>query len=314
MANRDTDSLARRLAAVVLNYRTPELTVQAVAQLRRSARPIDEIVVVDNDDEGSCREPLASAGEEVTYLPNGANLGFAGGMNRGIRHALDSGADLVLLVNSDAFPERDCVGRLESALDEHPGAGIAAPTLLMRSDPTRVASAGFHFSPRSGRFRQLGFGRPLAGVAPPPWQPQTGVSGCVMLLTRELLEHAGFLEEAFFFSFEDLELCLRARRAGFEVGLAGDALVLHEGSASIPLDAPARFYYAARNHLLAAERGAPFAGGLARLLRSTSIVALNLAHAVRFAPRGVPARLAAVARGVRDHRRGRYGSAGRIET
>jgi len=301
---------SRRLAAVVLNFRTPAMTVEAVVNLRRSERPIDEIVVVDNDAEGSCQAPLAAAGESATYIANGANLGFAGGMNRGIRHALDNGATLVLLVNSDAFPEPDCVGRLEQALTERPDAGIAAPVLLMRSDPTRVASAGFRFSPRSGRARQVGYDRPLAELAPPAWQPHAAVSGCVMLLTRELCEQAGLFEESFFFSFEDLELCLRARRAGFEVGLVGDARVLHAGSASIPLDSPARFYYAARNHLLAASRGAPLTNPLVRWARAVGIVGLNLAHALRFRGPGRLARLAAVARGTLDAARGRYGAAG----
>jgi GT2 family glycosyltransferase len=90
---------------------------------------------------------------------------------------------------------------------------------------------------------------------------------------------AGLLDEDFFFSFEDLEFCLRARRHGFDVGIV-DAVAYHEGGRSLGPGAPARFYYAARNHLMAADRGAPVAGRLARAGRWAAIAAFNAAHAL----------------------------------
>ncbi|MGH7336277.1 MAG: glycosyltransferase family 2 protein, partial [Myxococcota bacterium] len=152
-----------------------------------------------------------------------------------------------------------------------------------------------------------GFGRALDEIATPPWAPLTAASGCVLLVRRQLFERVGLFDEEFFFSFEDLELCLRARKAGFEIGLVGDARVLHEGSASIPDGSPIRFYFAARNHLLAAERGAPLGSAPARVARFVSIVAFNVAHAVRSRGGNLFARLGAVGAGVNDYRAGRLG-------
>jgi len=298
-----------RLAAVVLNFRTPELTRRAMGALFESRRRIDEILLVDNDPDNSCRELGFRSGERATYLPNGANLGFSAGMNRGIRQALADGAGLVLLVNSDTVIPPGAIGKLEAALLSHPEAGIVAPVLVAHSDPSRVGSAGFRFDSVSGRVRQVGFGSSLAEVAPPTWQELTAASGCVLLIRRQVFERIGFLDEDFFFSFEDLELCLRARRGGFAIGLVGDAHVLHEGSASIPDASPRRFYFATRNHLLAAQRGAPIANPLLRWGRVASIVALNLAHALRSYGGSRRARLGAVAAGVADFARGRYGAA-----
>jgi hypothetical protein len=304
---------AHHLAAVVLNFRTPRLTRRAIGALLESHRRIDEILLVDNDADDSCRDLGFRRGERVTYLPNGANLGFSGGMNRGIRHALDGGAGLVLLVNSDTVVLPDAVGKLERALAAHPEAGIVAPVLLAHSDSSRVGSAGFHFRALSGRARQVGFGKSLSEVSPPAWQPLTAASGCVLLIRRELFERVGLFDEEFFFSFEDLELCLRTRNAGIGIGLVGDAHVLHEGSASIPDSSPDRFYFATRNHLLAAERGAPLANPLLRRARWLSIVALNFAHALRSYGGSRRARLRAVRDGIADFARGRYGAAGRAE-
>ena len=91
------------LAAVVLNFRTPSDTVLAVKSLLASKRPVDRIVVVDNDTCENVREALEPRPPRVTYLLTGTNLGFAGGVNVGIRDALAHGADRVLLVNSDVI-------------------------------------------------------------------------------------------------------------------------------------------------------------------------------------------------------------------
>lgn len=299
-----------RLAAVVLNFRTPDLTRRAIGALLESRRRLDEIVLVDNDPDESCRELAFRGDERVTYLPNGANLGFSGGMNRGIRHALADGAQLVLLVNSDTVLPPEALGKLENALIAHPQAGVVAPILLAHSDPSRVGSAGFHFSVRSGRARQLGFGQSIGELASQPWRLLTAASGCLLLIRRELFERVGLFDEDFFFSFEDLELCLRARSAGFEIGLVGDAHVLHEGSASISEGSPTRFYFAARNHFLAASRGAPLENPVARAARFGYIFALNVAHALRTQEGKLLSRLGAVFAGTADYLHGRFGSAG----
>ena len=303
-------SSRRRLTAVVLSFGRPELAARAVRSLQRSERPADEIVVVDNDPAESFRSELSGLAPPPTYLPSGENFGFAGGMNRGLRHALERGAGLVLTVNSDAELDTGTLGRLERALEEHPAAGVAGPLLVARADPGYVGSAGFHFSRRTGRARQIGFGLRRDELSIPRWSEPTAVSGCVMLVTRALLDRVGLFDEDLFFSFEDLELCLRARRAGFTVGLARDAVVRHEGGASLSEMSTARLYFATRNHLVAAERGAPIRNPLARRARTAAILALNLAHAV-LTPAGSPiARFRAVAAGWSDARGGRLGARG----
>ena len=122
-----------------------------------------------------------------------------------------------------------------------------------------------------------------------------------------MFEAVGLLHEDYFFSFEDLDFCMKARRFGFATVLAGSATVYHEGSRSIGDDTPRRLYFAARNHLLLARRVEPSAGRLAFLGRASWIVLLNVAHAVRSKGGSLPARLGAVAQGARDYAAGRFG-------
>jgi GT2 family glycosyltransferase len=305
----------QRLAAVVLNHRTTEETVRAVRSLLASTRPPDHVVVVDNDVADECRthftqphpnpEPRTPI-PELTYLHTGSNLGFSGGMNVGVRAALTAGADLVLLANSDIEVSVDCLGRMESVLNDEPEAGIAGPLVLLRDTPGRVASAGIRYNQRSGRMREIGSGMTMSESLAES-RIVDAVSGCLMMVKRDVFDAVGLLDDRFFFGFEDLDFCLRARAAGFTSVLVGDASAFHEGGRSIGKNSSRRWYFSARNHLLIASR--PVAGERtgARAVRLSWVMALNIAHALTADAGFLRGRLAATFRGVRDHFTGRYG-------
>ena len=291
-----------RVAAIVLNFRTPDDTLLAVKSLLASRRPIDDIIVVDNDSAENARDRLSGVQSQISYMLSGRNRGFSGGMNLGIRQALARGADRVLLVNSDVIVPPDCVDRLERCLDTH-RAGITGPVVLARSEPGWIASLGMSYAPSTGRMRHRGVGAQMRDGARIDSGPVDAVSGCLMLIRREVFDAIGLLDEDFFFSFEELDFCLKARRAGFTTVLDGSAVAYHEGGRSIGPDTPMRLYFAARNHLLLASRN----DGPGRL-RTLSILALNVAHAVRTKGGSLPARFGAVVRGARDHFAGRFGA------
>ena len=337
----------RRMAVVVLNHRTAEDTYLAVSSLIASDRPPDHVIVVDNDVADECRahfspplqrfpvvrsvrlqadrERPAEAGHyvqqesalaprtespvpspQLTYLHTGRNLGFSGGMNVGARAALEAGADMVLLANSDIVVSPHCLERLESTLSSHTGAGIAGPLVLSRTRPDRVASAGISYNRRSGRMRVLGVGT-KAIEASPESRKVDAVSGCLMLVTRKVLDTIGFLDERYFFGFEDLDFCRRAEAAGFSTILVNSAVAYHEGGRSIGRASSRRWYFGARNHLLLASHREAGEGRGARALRLAWVAALNLAHALTADAGSLPARLAATTRGVRDYLSGCYG-------
>lgn len=299
-----------RLVAVVLNYRTPEQTRLTLNSLRASRRHIDELLVVDNGPAGGAGCPLPVLFPDTTVLETTENLGFSGGCNVGIRRALENGAALVLLVNSDVWVPPDCIDRLERILASDSTIGVVGPLLLSRSNPEHVLSAGISFSEFSGRMRHEGYGRRFGSPGPRNSRAVAGVSGCVMLVRREVFEQIGLLDQDYFFSFEDLDFCLRARQAGYRATVVGGALAYHEGSASIGPRSASRVYFAARNHLLLASRATAPANRAHRLYRAGCIVAFNVAHALVSSPTSMWRGLPALARGIRDHARGRYGQEG----
>lgn len=289
-----------RVHAVVLNYDTPDQTLITVRSLLASQLPLARVTVIDNSDNVACGRTLADVADAVDYFSMPENRGFAGGMNAGIRRALAQGATHVLLVNSDVTVPPDAVGKALAALASQPSAGIAGARVVHRRTPNRIESSGIAFAPGTGRVRLRDHGEAAAASAVS--HVVDAVHGCFMLIDRATLEIAGDFDESYFFGFEDIEFCLRAQVHGRR-SVVSTAVVHHEGGASLPSASTDRLYYAARNHLALTHR---YGTGI-RAARLASAVVLNLASALRSSPRRWPARLSAVAGGVRDFLQRRSG-------
>jgi GT2 family glycosyltransferase/glycosyltransferase involved in cell wall biosynthesis len=299
-------ALTVRTSAVVLNYRTPDQTWLAARSLQTSDQQPDRIFIVDNGSGDGSPAFLRARLPGIAIIETGRNTGYPAGCNAGIRSALESGSEFVLLVNSDVVLRPDATRWLMAAARRHPDAGILGPVLLSREEPDHVASAGLDFSERTGRMRHRAAGGRISQLAPCEVRDVPAVSGCVMLVSSAVFRRVGFLDEDYFFSFEDLDFCLRARRSGFRILLVPDAIAYHEGGRSIGRRSPRRVYFATRNHLRLAQsslRGA----GVTQAARGALIVGMNAAYAVLSPEVPLVSGLAAVARGTRDHLRGRYG-------
>lgn len=257
----------------------------AAAALLASTRPPDALVLVDNG--ADVADALRAALPAALVRATGRNLGFAGGANLGIAAALESGAEAVLLLNDDARLAPEALELLAHAL-EAPGVGVVGPALLDAGEGPgeRVESIGLAFSRRSGRLRELERGRPWRAAAS---REVPAVSGCVMLLRRELLCAVGAFDAGFFFSGEDLDLCLRARAAGWRVMAVPAARAWHARGATLGRRAPARLYHALRGQLRLGHK----LGGPGRRARQVAIAGWGLLHALRRGHRYEPGALGA---------------------
>ena len=293
--------------AVVLNYRTADRTIAAVHALELSIPPPAPIIVVDNASGDGSLDRLRAALTGTSLISADTNGGFSAGCNLGIREALLRGAERILLLNGDVVVATDMIERLEKAMDDDPSCGIAGPVLLSASQGERIESTGIRYSPAFGRIRHDDFDRSERSAPRFETKRIDAVTGCAMLVSRQVFGRVGMLAEEFFFGFEDLDFCIRARREGFTVVCVGTARAWHEGSASIGRHSPARAYFATRNQLLLASR-TPM-GSLGSALRMMSVVTLNAAHAVTQSDVPRVRALRAMMRGIADHARRRYGPA-----
>jgi len=292
------------IAAVVLNYQTPDDTYIAVRSIDTSRYPADAIVVDNGSGDADALRRMLPRAE---IIATERNLGFSGGSNVGIRGALERGADAVLLLNSDAILHPDALGLLVDALRDHPRAGVAAPVLCPANEPGLISSAGITYHLTSGRMRHRAVGQRRSALGTRPVIEVDAASGCALLVRREVFERCGLLDEPYFFSFEDVEFCVRARAAGFATVLVSAATVFHSGSESIGVRSPRRVYYAVRNHLRLAQQVAP-RSALPRLARSAAILGYNAAYVMTSPDVSLVQGAAAFTRGSLDYVRGRFGS------
>ena len=210
-----------KLVAVVLNWNGGEDTPRALASLDGI-----ETICVDNGSTDGSDAVVERDFPAVELIRTGANLGFAGGNNVGIRRALERGADWVLLVNNDAVVEPGIAEALERAAAARPDAGLLACKVLFEDGAT-VMYAGASFRAWLGYSgRVTGYGGPdrfheLRDVG--------RADGAAMAVSRAAAERAGLLDERLFAYVEDVDWSLRIRAAGFAVVFVPDAVVLPQG-------------------------------------------------------------------------------------
>ena len=213
--------------AVVLTFAAPDGMLEDCLDSVRAAEGLDHVVVVDNGRQA--RDRLG--GRDVELIVSGDNLGFAGGMNVGIRRGLELGADAVLILNDDVVVEPDFVGPLAAALAADRRLGAVQPKLLLPGDdPVRVNSVGVVLG-ADGAGRDIGFGEPDGPEFSGDREIEAFTGGAV-LLRADFLREVGLFDERFFLYYEDVDLALSGAERGWRYRCITSSRVVHQGSVS----------------------------------------------------------------------------------
>jgi len=291
------------VAVVLLSWNGCEDTLACLRSLAHAGYERLHLLVVDNASSDGSAEAVAREFPDVELLRNHANLGYAGGMNVGIRRALELGADYVLLLNNDTVVEPGFLSPLLEEAERSPSAGALCPKILY-ADSGLVWYAGADFDPRRGyNGRITGNREPSERHA--SVHATDRAAGAAMLVPRAALEQVGLLDEPLFAYGEDASWSLRARAAGLTLLVVPASVVHHRVSAASGGESsPDTIYYSTRNLLTVCEREAAL-GPFATWRRRGVLVGAHLAQAARSRRRVEGARAALA--GYRDFRRGRLG-------
>ncbi|MDI2130193.1 glycosyltransferase [Yinghuangia seranimata] len=227
------------VAAVFVTFNRSALLRDTLTALAGSTRPVDEVVVVDNASTDDTAEMLAAEFPKVRHVRLASNTGAAGGFAEGLRVAEAAGHDWIWLFNDD----------------DHPLPGALAAMLDRMSElPQRTAMFASWLVDDTGAVARLGSGwrnRRLPLVEPPADGRPYPVDVLIFagaLVNAAAVRELGLPRAEYFMMWEEMEYCIRARRAGWAVYILPEPLVatLHVGAASAP---PWRLYYQSRNHL-----------------------------------------------------------------
>lgn len=212
------------VSVIILSYNRPACLEESLASVLAQSYTNLDIAVVDNPSDASAEvEVIVRRHPGVRLLQNPTNVGFAGGMNRGIAAAL---GEYVCLTEDDILLDVDCVRQLVEYAEAHGSTGLLAPLILNRTTGT-VRCAGGEFSLGGVYSRKTyGEGAPDAGLFPRPFDV-TYVAGSSIFARADFLRRLGGFREEFFMYVEDVELCARVARTGRRLTIVPDARVYH---------------------------------------------------------------------------------------
>lgn len=265
---------------VILNYKTARMTLDAAAMAVTAMEGISgEIIIIDNASQDGSAETIAAGitaagwdrGNRARLLVSDHNGGYGAGNNLGIRAGLSDGTapDYIYILNSDAFPAPDAIRMLLTYLEATPRAGFAGSYIhgadgLPHNTAFRFPSAlgELEAAARTGPISRLLARHIIAPPLPSTTCEVDWLAGASVMARQSMLDEIGLFDETFFLYFEETDLFLRARRAGWSSAYVRDSVVMHLGSISTGMSASRRtpeYWFNSRHHYFTKNHGRAYA-------------------------------------------------------
>lgn len=259
----------KKAAVIILNWNGLALLKEFLPSA--AARTISgraDLIVADNGSTDASVAWVRDNHPEVKVLELGENYGFAGGYNRALAA---TGYEYSLLLNSDVEVTPGWLDPLLDFMEEHPDVGAVMPKIRSWKQKDHFEYAGA----AGGYLDRLGYpycrGRLFDSVERDNGQYDGApvevawASGAALLVRTRLYQEAGGLDERFFAHMEEIDLCLRIRRAGKKVMCVTSSTVYHVGGASLAQGNPKKTYLNFRNNLLLLHKNLPRSTGRRKL-------------------------------------------------
>ncbi len=248
------------VSIILLNWNGVEDTIECLQSLRSLVYENFNVVVCDNySTDGSIEklqawlklnnlsatlaeyklgafEEISCASEggglgvrPIAIIQTGSNFGFAGGNNVGLKYAMAVGADFFLLLNNDTVVEPTFLTHLIEPAQMYPNVGLVGGRIQYydKGIRNRVWFGPARLSLIKGIATAdcKGNGQFESGEV-------TFITGCMMLISREVVENVGYLSDAYFMNVEDWEYCYRVQQFGYKLHYSDKALIYHKVGAS----------------------------------------------------------------------------------
>ncbi len=277
---------------VILNWNRQEETIECLLSISKSLKIKGfqlRIVVVDNAstvDDAEVFNGFRFEGSQLSteLVRNSSNLGYTGGNNAGIRYAIDNGADYVMILNNDTKVDSNLLTELLKAAQSQPHAGIFSPKIYFfpggefhkerysKSDQGKVIwAAGGEIDWQN----MYGINRGLDQVDTGQFDTLEQIdmaSGCCILLTRKAIQSLRGFDDRYFLYYEDVDLSIRAKRAGLEIWYVPTAKLWHRNAGSSGTGSDLHDYFISRNRLLTGLQFAPLRTKFALIRESAKLL------------------------------------------
>jgi GT2 family glycosyltransferase len=263
---------------IILNWNQCDMTLDCLGSVNKLDYENFDVIVVDNGSNDGSAERIRQVYPNTVLIENQENLGYSEGNNVGIRHALQQNVEFVFLLNNDTYVDPTMLSKLIEVIQTDPLIGITGPTMYYADPPNMLWGGKNWIDWRSGKVVREQMGEIidmnfLNGQLP---IEVTYIDSCAVLVRAQVFREVGLLDNRFFINFDDIDLCLRARNAGYKIMYVPSAWIWHRVSAAIGVGSPANTYYMTRNSLLFFANNSP---GLYKITNTSRLV-LNTARTI----------------------------------
>lgn len=280
--------MKKRISIVMVNWNGKDDTVVALSSLKKMDKYGNDasVIVVDNGSTNDSVSAITKSHPWVTLIETGKNLGFTGGNNIGMKAAIKEGADFVWLLNNDIIAHKSALSILD-VFDKN-NIGLAGSKIYFA--PGKEYHNGRYSKSERGKVFWYAGGlvdwdnmyashRGVDEVDEGQYdkvEETSFITGCSMMIKREVIEKIGYLDDKFYLYLEDLDFCLRAKHAGYKRMYVPSSVIWHvnAGSSGGPGN-PMHDYYLTRNRLLVGMRYAPVRTKLALFRESLRFLAFD---------------------------------------
>ena len=240
-----------KVSIIIINWNGLADTIECLESLRQITYPNYEVIVVDNGSYGDDAEVLRCRfGDYIHLIKNNRNLGYAGGINVGIKFVQNNNykADYLLLLNNDIVFAADFLTKIvESALADD-SIGMVSP---------KVYQYGLSTPARQGiivKIQMLKAGIALIGIKHiKAWQSNNinggAVDGCCFLIRNDVIEKIGYFDESYFCYWEDVDYLLRVWKAGYKVLCVPESKIWHKVGQTSKKISGFTYYYFYKNEI-----------------------------------------------------------------
>lgn len=250
----DIENKTPNVYCILLNYQSPESVVSCIESLLNDGYPNIDFVIVDNNSGDSSVQYIHEKYPHYTILIQDTNGGYAAGNNVGIKYAVKKGADYILIINPDTIVTKGFLFNLVKCFEHAPNIGIATGKSFNMGTNEIYTTGGI----LNNILLKVS---PLSKNVIDNIQAVTFISGCVMLIRKDVFSTVGYFDEKYFMYMEDIDYSMRVGN-NYSLMYQPRSLFYHKNGGGVSLNdqTPFYLYYSTRNRcILYSQRYALFA-------------------------------------------------------
>lgn len=261
----------QKVAIVIVNWNKRDYVINLLRSLERIDYENHEIIVVDNASTDGSVDVIKKTFPDVTLLVNKENLGGTGGFNTGMRYALqNTDCKYIWLLDNDAEVERHTLIELVKAMEADANIGIAGSRIMSPENRDLIVELGGFIDWKSMTWKPNLRYIKEKDYAGPNIIKVDYVAICSALVRKEVIHLIGLMDPRFFLHWDDIDFCLRIKRAGYNVVAVFQSIVFHGVEKGFN---PQILYYDFRNALLIISKHLK---GMQRFLSVANLLKISL--------------------------------------